>query len=113
MAYKPVSIPRDFSAPDITIGQAMFYTGLSARAVQRLCAAGVLDSYLLGGSRRIIFASLVRYRENCIAQGPQFARRTMTGKRARGRPRKPRPEAHPPRLPQSHRHPSAEIPSAA
>jgi hypothetical protein len=92
VVYRPVPIPPDFSAPDLTIGQVMSFLQLSARAVQRLCGTGVLDSYLLGGSRRIIFASVKRYREACIAEGPQFAHRPMTGKRKPGRPRKHRPE---------------------
>jgi hypothetical protein len=95
MAYKPVPFALDQAPPDLTIQQTMFYLSLSARAVQRLCGTGVLDSYLLGGSRRIIFASVKRYREACIAEGPQFAHRPMTGKRKPGRPRsKPRPEGH-------------------
>ena len=55
MAYKPVPFPPDISAPDLTIGQTMFYLALSARSVQRLCALGHLDSFLLAGSRRIVF----------------------------------------------------------
>lgn len=62
MAYKPVPFPPDISAPDLTIGQTMFYLALSARSVQRLCALGRLDSFVLAGSRRIVFDSVKRYR---------------------------------------------------
>jgi excisionase family DNA binding protein len=92
MVYRPVPIPPDFSAPDLTIGQAMFYLGLSARAVQRLCQTGAIESYRLGGdARRIVFASVRAYRQSCIDKGPQLSQRPTTGKRPRGRPRKARP----------------------
>jgi hypothetical protein len=70
MAYRPVPIPPDFSAPDLTIGQAMAFLQLSARSVQRLCALGHLDSFVLAGSRRIVFDSVKAYRQACIDRGP-------------------------------------------
>ena len=92
MAYKPVPIPPDFSAPDLTIGQTMFYLGLSARAVQRLCQTGAVDSYRLGGdARRIVFDSVKAYRASCREKGSQLSQRPTTGKRPLGRPPKPRP----------------------
>lgn len=95
MVYRPVPIPPDFSAPDLTIGQTMFYLALSARSVQRLCRDGVLESYRLGGdARRIVFASVRAYRQACLDRGPQFGP-PVTGKRPVGRPPKNRPEEHP------------------
>jgi hypothetical protein len=55
-----------------------------------------LDSFLLAGSRRIIFDSVKRYRASCIDQGPQLSRRPVTGKKAVGRSRKHRAEERPP-----------------
>ena len=93
MVYRPIPIPPDFSAPDLTIGQTMFYLGLSARAVQRLCQTGAVESYRLGGdARRITFDSVKKFREACRAKGPQLSQRPTTAKRKIGRPRKPRPE---------------------
>jgi hypothetical protein len=54
--------------------------------------APAVESYLLGGKRRIVFASLKRYRAVCLAKGPQLSHRPLTGKRPVRRPRKLRPE---------------------
>jgi hypothetical protein len=88
--YKPIPIPPDYGAPDVTIGQAMFYTGLSARSIQRLCESGVLESFRYGEveARRITFESLKRLRESAIAAGPRLAERPVVGKRRVGGPRK-------------------------
>jgi hypothetical protein len=95
MVYRPVPIPPDFSAPDLTIGQTMFYLGLSARAVQRLCQTGAVESYRLGGdARRIVFASVRAYRQACVDKGPQLSQRPVTGKRRVGRPRRDGAEEH-------------------
>ena len=100
MTYKPAPFALDQAPPDLAIGQAMFYLGLSARSVQRLCETGAVESYRLGGdARRIVFASVRAYRQACLDRGPQFARRPVTAKRPRGRPRKPRPES-PPQTPE-------------
>jgi hypothetical protein len=103
VSYKPIPIPPDFSAPDITIGMAMWYTGLSHRKIFALCSRDgdqppVLQSYLISDrSRRIVFDSVKRYREACIARGPQLpAPPPASGKRKPGRPKKPRPEQHAP-----------------
>jgi hypothetical protein len=98
--YKPFPIPPDYSAPDVTIGMAMFYTGLSARSIQRLCESGVLESFRYDGveARRITFESLKRLRARSIDAGPQLGQRP-DGKRKRGRPRKaarPDDQAHVP-----------------
>jgi hypothetical protein len=96
VAYKPVPFALDQAPPDITIGQTMWFLQLSARAVQRLISDAVLDSFVLGvDNRRIVFDSVLAYREACRAQGPQLSQRPVTGKRPPGRPRKPRPEEHP------------------
>lgn len=96
MAYKPVPFLPELAPPDITIGQTMFYLGLSARAVQRLCQTGAVESYRLGGdARRIVFASVRAYRQACVDKGPQLSQRPVTGKRRVGRPRKEGAEEHP------------------
>jgi hypothetical protein len=95
MAYKPVPFLPELVPPDLTIGQTMWFLQLSARAVQRLCADGELDSYRLGGdTRRIVFASVRAYRQACVDRGPQLSQRPVTGKRRVGRPRKDRSEQH-------------------
>jgi hypothetical protein len=92
--YKPIPIPPDYAAPDVTIGHAMYYTGLSARSIQRLCESGVLESFNYGKveARRITFDSLKRFRATAIAAGPQFAVRPVTGKLRPGRPKKIKPQ---------------------
>jgi hypothetical protein len=90
---EPVPIPSDPEPLDVSIPQAMWFGDWSPSAVQRLCAAGEIESYLLGGKRRIVLASLKAYRERCRLLGPQFSVRPKTGKRPVRRPRKPRPEA--------------------
>jgi hypothetical protein len=97
---KPVPIPPDYSAPDITIAMAMYYLGLSARSIQRLCERGVLISFRYGEveARRITFESVRALRERAIAAGPRLAEPPPTGTRGRGRPRK---------------HPEAQAPAAA
>jgi excisionase family DNA binding protein len=94
--YKPIPIPSDYSAPDVTIGMAMFYLGLSASTVQRLAALGEITSFKYGESRRIVFESLKAYRQRAIDAGPRFAERPVTGKRRAGRPS--RSESPPPSI---------------
>jgi hypothetical protein len=87
------TIPSDFSAPlDRTRAQVERYLLLGSRKVCGLCEAGVLESYPLGGSRRITRESVRRYREPCLPKGPRFSQRPVIAKRKVGRPRKPRPE---------------------
>jgi hypothetical protein len=90
---KPVPIPPDHTAPDISLAQTMYYTGESYSQVQRQCRAGVYESYKMGeGTRRVVFDSIKQHRAACIAAGPQFAERPVSGKRKPGRPRKARTE---------------------
>jgi len=96
--YKPVLIPPDCHLPDMSIAQAMFFTGLGSRTIQRLCTPQGdqpprVESYLLAGARRIVFANLKRYRDECRDAGPQLGLKPSTGKRPVGRPRKKQPAA--------------------
>ena len=94
VSYKPIPIPPDHHSPDVDIGQAMWWLdNVSHRTVQRLCESGEIESYLLGGKRRIIFESLKQYRARCVARGPQFAAPLKTGKRPPGRPKSPEASA--------------------
>jgi hypothetical protein len=94
----PVPIPPGPEPLDVSVQQAMWFGDWSPRQVFRLIEPlkndpdkrPIVESYLLGGKRRIIFASLKRYRADCIAKGPQLSTRPVTGKRPVGRPRKPR-----------------------
>jgi hypothetical protein len=97
---KPVPIPTDPEPLDVSVQQAMWFGDWSPRQVFRLISPPngepnkppAVESFLLGGKRRIVFDSLKRYREACIAKGPQLSTRPVTGKRPVGRPRKPRPQ---------------------
>jgi excisionase family DNA binding protein len=80
--------------PDPTIKQTTEILGLSRRKVYRLVEGGYLISYLLGGRRRVSLASIRFYIDQCRNAGPQFGP-PLTGKRARGRPKKPRPGQEP------------------
>jgi hypothetical protein len=99
--YKPAPIPPGSEPPDISVPQMMWYGDWSARQTFRLISPPeedpskppLVESFVFGGKRRIVFASLKRYRERCIALGHQLGQRPVTGKRKPGRPRKPRPEA--------------------
>jgi hypothetical protein len=96
--YKPVPIPPDYDGLDVSIGHAMWFGDWSPRQVFRLISPPnddpdkppAVESFLLGGKRRIVFESLKRYRAACIAKGPQLSTRPVIGKRPVGRPRKPR-----------------------
>jgi excisionase family DNA binding protein len=66
--------------------------GIPRRTQYKLIRSGEIESYMFAGRRRIVRASIKRYRERQIAKGPQLSQRPMTGKRKPGRPRKPRPE---------------------
>ena len=95
---KPVPIPTGPQPLDVSVQQAMWFGDWSPRQVFRLISPPngepnkppAVESFLLGGKRRIVFDSLKRYREACIAKGPQLSTRPVTGKRPVGRPRKPR-----------------------
>jgi hypothetical protein len=90
--YKPIPIPPDYSAPDISVGMAMWYLSLSARSIQRMCESGALVSFRYGEveARRITFESVRAVRERAIAAGPRLAEPPAAGRRGRGRPRKAR-----------------------
>ena len=62
--------------------------GVSRRHMYRLIKSREVEGFVLGGRRRVIFDSLVRYRETCIARGHQLLPLNHPGKRSRGRPRK-------------------------
>jgi hypothetical protein len=88
------NIPTPSVEPDdATLAEAAAYSRLSRRQVYRLCETGDYESYLLGGARRITWASIRSYREKCRAAGPQLQarQRPVTGKRRPGRPKKLKP----------------------
>jgi hypothetical protein len=71
----------------------MSVTGDSYPEVIKKCRLGVYESFKPSpGKRRIVYASVMRRRAEALAKGPQFSVRPATGKRKRGRPRKPRPD---------------------
>jgi excisionase family DNA binding protein len=80
--------------PDPTMEQVEEIDGIPRRTQYKLIRSGEIESYLFAGRRRIIRASIKRYRERQIAKGPQL-QPFITGKRKIGRPRKPRPQEHP------------------
>jgi hypothetical protein len=102
--YKPAPIPAGPEPLDVSVQQAMWFGDLSPRQVFRLISPPeddpdkppLVESFLLGGKRRIVFESLKHYRAVCLAKGPQLNRRPVTGKRPVGRPRKLSPEEHTP-----------------
>jgi excisionase family DNA binding protein len=79
---------RSTLAPDPLISEACEMLGVSLRQMYRLIKTGEVQGFVLGGRRRITFDSLTRYREVCLARGPQLLPLNHPGKRARGRPRK-------------------------
>jgi excisionase family DNA binding protein len=89
-----MSMPVD-EPLDGTVEQVMQMLLLSKRQIYRLCETGDLESYKLGELRRITWASVRRYRERCLAAGPQLKQKPLviTGKRRVGRPRKASTEA--------------------
>jgi hypothetical protein len=96
----PIPIPAGPEPPDVSVQQAMWFGDWSPRQVFRLISPPeddsgkppLVESFLFGGKRRIVLASLKAYRADCIAKGSQLSKRPVTGKRPVGRPRKPRPE---------------------
>jgi excisionase family DNA binding protein len=68
--------------------------GIPRRTQYKLIRSGEIESYMFAGRRRIVRASIKRYRERQIAKGPQL-HPFNTGKRKIGRPRKDRAEEHP------------------
>ena len=100
MAKEGVSVPKSntsfqldpVDAPDPdTNGARQVLGGLSKESIYRLAKKGEIDGYVLCGKRFWTLASLRAYRARCIERGPQFDP-PVTSKRARGRPKKPRPE---------------------
>ena len=82
--------PSDQPDPD-TNGARKLLGDLSKESIYRLAKKGEIDGYVLCGKRFWTLASLRAYRARQIALGPQFGA-PATGKRPRGRPRKPKPE---------------------
>lgn len=81
--------------PDPTMEQVEETDGIPRRTQYKLIRSGEIESYIFAGRRRIVRASIERYRERQIAMGPQLQQPLSTGKRKIGRPRK-RPEERPP-----------------
>ena len=65
---------------------------VSKETLYRLARRGEIEGYLLAGCRTWRRSSLRAYRARQIAKGPQFDP-APTGKRPRGRPKKPEPSA--------------------
>jgi hypothetical protein len=92
---EPVPIPSP-EPPDISVQQAMWYGDWSPRQVFRLISPPeddpskppLVESFLFGGKRRIILASLKQYRADCIAAGHRLSLRPTIGTRPPGRPKK-------------------------
>jgi hypothetical protein len=97
---KPIPFSADPEPIDLSVGETMWYGGWSERQTRRLISPPpddpkkppLVESFVFGGRRRIVFASLKAYRERCRALGHRLAQRPETGKRPVGRPKKPRPE---------------------
>jgi hypothetical protein len=83
----PEPIGPDFCSPDVSVPQAMAFLGLSGASILRLIAKDEVESYRLGGARRIVFESLKQYRLRELAKGPRLSERPKTGKRPPGRPK--------------------------
>jgi hypothetical protein len=83
--------PSDQPDPD-TNGARKLLGGLSKESIYRLAKRGEIDGYMMCGKRFWTVTSLRGYRARQIALGPQFGP-PVTGKRARGRPRKPKSES--------------------
>jgi hypothetical protein len=81
--------PLDAVDPDTPTASAML--GIAKESLYRLAKRHLISGYLLAGKRRWDRESLRTYIARCKAAGPQFDP-APTGKRARGRPRKPKPE---------------------
>jgi excisionase family DNA binding protein len=79
-------------APDPLLSQACDMLGLSRRSLYRLIKTSEVQGFVLGGRRRVTLESIKRYREICIARGPQLLPLNHPGKRARGRPKR-KPES--------------------
>jgi hypothetical protein len=94
---EPVPIPSDPEPFDISVQQAMWFGDWSPRQVFRLISPPeddplkppLVESFLFGGKRRIVLASLKAYRAACIAAGHQLSLRPTIGTRPPGRPKKP------------------------
>jgi hypothetical protein len=99
MAKEGVSVPKSTfyqldpaDAPDPSTVEAMHMLGVAKETIYRLAKAKLISGYLLAGKRRWDRQSLYAYVASCKAAGPQFAP-ALPAKRARGRPKRPRPEA--------------------
>jgi hypothetical protein len=88
VSYRFISLPPDFNPVDATVKEVMSYRRESRSTVWHKMRARVYASYRDGDTRKIIFESVKRDREQQIAAGPQFAPDSPLIKRKRGRPRK-------------------------
>jgi excisionase family DNA binding protein len=77
--------------PDPTMEQVEEIDGIPRRTQYKLIRSGEIESYIFAGRRRIVRASIKRYRERQIAKGPQLQQPLNFGKRKVGRPRTHRP----------------------
>jgi hypothetical protein len=86
-------------SPDATFQQFTRYLQCSEREGYRKLTPGpngeppLIESYLLGGARRIPWEAIHAYRDACRAKGPQLNLTPVSEKRGAGRPRKPKPIA--------------------
>lgn len=83
------SLPSDLSSPDLTVREVAAYRRCSMWLVHKRIRDGVYQSYLDGRVRKVIFASVLKEREQTIA-----ADRHMVAPKSPGRPRK-RPVGRP------------------
>ena len=84
------SLPSDLSPPDLTVREVAAYRRCSPWQVYKLIRQGVYESYLDGRVRKVIFASVLREREQVIA-----ADRHMVAPKSPGRPPRKRPVGRP------------------
>jgi hypothetical protein len=83
-----INLPPDFCPVDASIPEVMSFRRERRTAVERKLRDGTYQSYLSGNRRLIIFESVLRDRETCIARGPQLGEApSLTEPRDRSRPR--------------------------
>ena len=96
MPYKPAQLPHELKL-DATIPEVMAFRRESQRKVYAKLKAGLYRSHKNGGTRLIVWSSVLEDRERDLAKGVQLpAPPPPTEKRKPGRPKKLRPEAQPP-----------------
>ena len=89
MRYKFLPLPPDFDPIDATIDEVASWRRESRWTVHKKIREGRYETYLDGRIRKVIFASVKADRERAMSAA-------LTGKRAPGRPCKPRPEGQAP-----------------